>query len=461
MIHLPNLAKPRVKAPLDPDFRPAELAVRSYLQEIKKSGQTQPLVIGLESGDGYISSYQTDISMAPEFKEATFRYTERLVKFLLWQRGGWKILVGGPKEIGDRIKEIYSATGARAFDFDFMSGVYEKTFCVETVDPSKIKESDSLSVPIGRHLKGCRVGLDLGASNIKISAVVDGQVLESDSIPWAPADKEDPEYHYDAIRKAILSAAEKMPRLDGVGVSTAGVLINNRVMVSSLFRGIPKDLYHARMKNIFLNLREELGIPLEIANDGDATALAGAMGLNKNRVLGIALGSSEAGGYVNSESNIIGWLNELAFCPIDYRDNAPVDEWSGDAGCGVQYLSQQGLSRLIPNSEISLPADMPIPQQPREVFKLMTEGDERARKIYETLGVYVGYGIAHYARFYDLGCVLVLGGVTSGLGGQIIVEKAHEVIKTEFPEYSNIEIQLPDDATRRIGLSVAAASLPA
>ena len=155
--------------------------------------------------------------------------------------------------------------------------------------------------------------------------------------------------------------------------------------------------------------------PLEVVNDGEVTALAGAMSLQDNSVLGVALGSSEAVGYVTPEGRITSRLNELAFAPVDYRDNAPADEWSGDLGCGVQYFSQQAVGRLLKPAGIDLPDSMTLPEKLKEVQKLMADGDERARNIFITIGVYLGYTTALYAEYYDIRNVLTLGRVTSGV----------------------------------------------
>jgi len=67
------------------------------------------------------------------------------------------------------------------------------------------------------------------------------------------------------------------------------------------------------------------GIPFDVVNDGEVTALAGSMALNDNAVLGIAMGSSLASGFVTPGGNLTTWLNELAFVPVDYREDAPCD----------------------------------------------------------------------------------------------------------------------------------------
>jgi predicted NBD/HSP70 family sugar kinase len=262
---------------------------------------------------------------------------------------------------------------------------------------------------------------------------------------------------------SLQRAARNLPRVDAIGGSAAGVYVNNRVRVASLFRGVPPDLFQRRVRNLFVELKQAWGgIPFEVVNDGEVTALAGAMALGKNGVLGIALGSSQAGGFVTPEGNITSWLNELAFAPIDYNPAAPVDEWSGDRGCGVQYFSQQCVGRLLPAAGIPAPDGLSLPEKLKLVQQLMEAGDIRARQIYETIGVYLGYAVAHYADFYDCRHVLVLGRVTSGPGGEIIVRQAQQVLRTEFPELSgNTTLHVPDEKEKRHGQAIAAASLPA
>ncbi|MGQ9787535.1 MAG: ROK family protein, partial [Anaerolineae bacterium] len=206
----------------------------------------------------------------------------------------------------------------------------------------------------------------------------------------------------------------------------------------------------------------ELGVPLAIVTDGEVTALAGSMSLEDNAVLGIALGSSQAGGYVTPQGNITDWLNELAFVPVDYSPTAPVDEWSGDRGCGAQYFSQQCVFRLAPLAGVHIPEDVPDAERLKAAQEQLEAGHPGAEQIWRTIGVYMGYAIAHYADFYTLKHVLILGRCTSGSGGPLILEEAQRVLESEFPELAErIHIQLPDEKSRRVGQSIAAASLPA
>jgi predicted NBD/HSP70 family sugar kinase len=232
--------------------------------------------------------------------------------------------------------------------------------------------------------------------------------------------------------------------------------------VASIFRAVPRDVFQARVRRLYLDLQREFGgVPIDVANDGDVAALAGSMSLEEGRVLGIAMGSSEAGGYATSEGGITSWLNELAFPAVDFNPNAPRDEWSGDRGCGGEYFSQKAVIRLAPQAGITLDPSQTPAQQLASVQGLLADGDERPRRVFETIGTYLGYAIPHYADFYDLRHVMLMGRVVSGEGGNIILERARDVLRDEFAQLSEaISVQLPDEKLRRVGQAVAAASLP-
>lgn len=459
------LVKPGFIPPLDPDFRPAVLANRAFRQAAEEAGAAVPLVIALERSDGAVSRYET-VAFAADHPRAAANldYAERLVKFLLWARGGWKVSIDGPAGIAEHIRQVYSDAGQRQFDYHFMGDqVYQQPFTVVACAAGQAPAAREAGQALGRHLDGCRIGFDLGASDLKVSAVIDGEPVWSDEIVWEPVEQTDPTYHYERIMAGLRQAQSKLPRLDAIGGSSAGIYVDNRPMVASLFRGIPADRFDA-IRSMFLRIRAEFGVPLEVINDGDVTALAGAMSLEDDGVLGIALGSSQAVGYVNLEGAVTGWLNELAFAPVDYNPNAAVDEWSGDRGVGSQYFSQQCVFRLAPQVGITLPdgPNVTKAEKLKHVQGYLEAGQEGAVQIWQCIGVYLGYSLAHYAEFYDLKHVLILGRVTSGSGGQLILDGAHAVLAAEFPELAGrFHIQLPDEKSRRVGQSIAAASLPA
>ena len=456
------LTKPGIVPALDSDFRPAILANRAFIKAVDAAGGGVPLVLGLERGDGALSRFETRVFNEdhPQAESNKF-YVERLLKFLLWQRGACRVYVGGPPSVGGYLQQCYQPNGLRAFDYQFMGeSVYEKPFSVVSCAPEDVPGENETSSPLGRHLEGCRIGFDLGASDRKVSAVIDGDAVYSEEVVWEPGKNADPTYHYNEVMAAIRTAASKMPRLDAIGGSAAGVYVNNRAMVASLFRAVPKERFH-EVHDLFLRIGREMGVPLTIVNDGEVTALAGSMSLEDNGVLGVALGSSEAGGYVNLEGNITGWLNELAFCPVDYNPAATVEDWSRDFGVGASYFSQQCVFRLAPKVGIELSPDLTLADKLKLVQDKLEAGDKNVRKIWETMGVYMGYTMAHYADFYTIKHALILGRCTSGSGGEILLDGANKVLREEFPELAErMCIQLPDEKSRRVGQSIAAASLP-
>ena len=457
------LVAPGITPLLDPAFRPAVLATRAFKALVAASGTAMPIGLAIEQADG--SVFRFSLKVLPDTHPqaaANVRYVERFVKFLLWSRGGWRLHVAGPAALARSLASHYAETPTGRFDAHLVG---ERMFDhpLEVVHTDDLPAARAETRPLGRHLDGCRIGFDLGGSDRKVAAVVDGKVVFSEETVWDPYHKPDPQYHFDGIMDSLQKAAAHLPRVDAIGGSAAGVYVNNRVKAGSLFRGVPTDVFDRRVRDLFLEIRRLWNdVPFEVVNDGEVTALAGSMALGRNAILGIALGTSTAAGYVTSEGTITSWLDELAFVPIDLNPAAPVDEWSGDYGVGSQYFSQQCVGRLMPVAGIDAPGELPLPEKLKLVQRLMASDDYRARKIYETLGTYLGYGIAHFADFYDLQHVLVLGRVTSGTGGDIIVRGARAVLDEEFPALADqIRIHVPDETEKRHGQAIAAASLPA
>lgn len=439
---------------LDPDFIPFGVWLEAYAK-----GAEKPLTIALERDQGKISVRETKIHGTPEMAEADYRYVERYVKFLLWSIGGFRIWICGDSALAQRLQRAYTLTGERAFDVQFMQDVYEVPFEVIDCTPEQLPQANESSVAIGGHMEGCRIGFDAGGSDRKVSAVIDGKTVYSEEVVWHPKTEPDPQYHFDGIVEAFRTAASKMPRVDGIGVSSAGVFIGNSPMVSALFLKVPREKREL-VKTIYDRAAREIGdVPIVVANDGDVTALAGAMGLECGSVMGMAMGTSEAVGYVDAEGKVLGWLNELAFAPVDLAEAAPRDPWSGDTGVGGQYFSQDAVIRLAAAAGVPTDAALTPAQQLRQVQELARQGHPAARRIFRDMGVCLAHTLALYAEIYPLRHVMVLGRVASGIGGEWMTETCRRVLAEEYPQLP-LEVLLPDDRFRRIGQSVAAASLP-
>ncbi|HWV99678.1 MAG TPA: hypothetical protein VNZ64_08310 [Candidatus Acidoferrum sp.] len=456
------LVAPRITPVLDPWFRPAVLANHAFREQVRAAKGAVPVGLALEQADGNVSHFRTEVFPdALPGAAGNFTYLERIVKCMLWSRGGFRIHFQGPAPLAAKLAAYYRETPTGKFDSDLVG---ERMFdhLLEVVHTRDLPAERHGAASLGRHLEGCRIGFDLGGSDRKVAAVVDGKVEFSEETVWDPYFQPDPQYHFDGIMDSLKKAAAHLPRVDAIGGSAAGIYLNNRVKVASLFRGVPPDVFKARVRDMFLEIKKRWNdVPFEVVNDGEVTALAGSMSLSKNRILGISLGTSTAGGYVNTQGNITSWINELAFVPADYNPKAPTDEWSGDYGCNVQYFSQQAVGRLLAAAGIEVDGKLPLPEKLKQVQALMEADDYRARKIYETIGTYLGYSVAHFADFYDLENVLILGRVTSGSGGDVIIAGAKEVLKLDFPDLAGkISFHIPDEKDKRHGQAVAAASLP-
>ena len=446
----------RNKPVLDEGFIPVLKFNRAYL-----SGASKPVSIAVERADSQMATVHTKIYGTPEMKKADFYYINRIVKTLLWMKGGFRVYVQGDEKIYEYLNKAFSKGGEQDFDYGYFSDIFETPF--EVIMTDNVPESKDAPKKVGGHMEGCRIGFDAGGSDRKVSAVINGESVYSEEVVWFPKTNSDPDYHYEGIVSALKSAAEHLPRVDAVGVSSAGVYINDRTMNASLFLKVPRDLFIEKVRDIYIRaITDTFGdVPYAVYNDGDVTALAGAISLEENNVLGIAMGTSEAGGFVDKNGCITGWLNELAFVPVDCSPEAMQDEWSLDIGCGVKYFSQDGVIKLAPRAGIELDEKLSPAEKLKIVQELMAQGDERAEKVYLSIGTYLGHTLAYYHDLYDCRHVLLLGRVMSGKGGDIILEEAKRVLRDEYPEISDkILPSLPDEKFRRVGQSAAAASLP-
>ena len=234
------LVAPRVTPVLDPGFRPAVLATRAFDRLVDSTPGAVPVRLALEQADGSVFRFETRV--LPEshpHASANVPYLERLVKFLLWSRGGLAHLrrrSGVPRHRAgqslppDRDRQVRLALRRRAHIRPSGGG-----------RPHPQSPGGAVGTrPLGRHLEGCRIGFDLGGSDRKVAAVIDGGVVFSDETVWDPYHKPDPQYHFDGIMDSLKKAAAHLPRVDAIGGSAAGVYVNNRVKAGRSFAACPR-----------------------------------------------------------------------------------------------------------------------------------------------------------------------------------------------------------------------------
>ncbi len=465
MARLEQESMPRPDVPYDPGFRPAALWVRAYRGLAAAAGGRRPVTLALSRPDGTVFHHRLEILPWSEATAAaTRRYIERTLKYLLWQKGGSTVLLAGCPEAAASLAGEYAAGGARAFDAQVMGEqIFGAPFVLRACAEDELPAPCEPRIRAGGFWKGCRVGFDLGGSDRKCAAVIDGEVVHSEEVPWSPGVATDWRYQRDGIEDSISRAAAHLPRVDAIGGSSAGVIVNNEVRIASLFRSLPPADFERHARRVFIELGEKWRVPLVVMNDGEVTALAGSMALGDRPVLGMAFGTSLAGGYCPPEGGLTSWLNELAFAPLDFRrEGAPQDDWSGDHGVGAQYLSQQAVGRLAAAAGVVFPPGCRgLPERLAEMQRRLAAGDGTARRIFVAVGRYLGYAVAHADDFYTLKRFLALGRVTSGAAGEIIVDEAAAVLRAGFPEVAEkVTLEVPDERMKRHGQAVVAASLP-
>ena len=427
--------------------------------------KAEVVAIAWEREDGKVYRYDLPIPenlSAAAAKEVSY-VVERIAKFIVWSAGGWKLYLAGPDKVVKPVAKAYTKKGARAFDYDFFTSIYGRPVETCVVPLAEMPEMNEKPALVKTVADGCRIGFDLGASDFKISALNKGKVVFSKEFPWDPVPQTDPEYHYQKLTAGLKEAAAALPRVDAIGGSTAGTLVGQKMGIASLFRGVkthsPEKFETAQ--NMFFRIEKDWGVPFAIYNDGDVTALAGMITMGKKGILGVAMGSSEAVGYVDMKGRMTGRISELAFAPVDFNPNAPKCEWSGDAGVGAMAFSQQAVNWLAQKYGFKFPKAMKLPERLKVVQAAMEKGDEKALKVYIQIGRFLAHAIPWYNEFYDYENMMILGRVTSGLGGSIILESAKRFLKDVYPEWAEkIDVFMPDEQARRLGQSVAAAQIP-
>ena len=443
---------------IDKNFAPFCIIYDEFQKDAEKYGG-QPFAISIERNGGFRHTYKMQVLKGSENFDRNLNITERVLKCLLWIYGGYKVILGGDAELAQKLKDIYSENGKRSFDFFFMSKIYLQPFEVIIVDYDQVPESNEMAASVENTQKGSRIGLDIGGSFLKSSAIIDGKVISNHETPWQPKVNSDPKYHYDFLKKVIMIEAQALKSVDSLGISSAGVMIDNQVRVASIFLSIDEKDFKNHIQNIFINICKDLNIKrLQVANDGDVAALTGARYLKKGKILAISMGTSEAGGYIDDNFSLAGWLNELAFVPIDLYEGAAIDEWSGDVGCGVKYLSQDGMIKLAEMSDIDLSIFKTPTDKLTYLQELLEQKDERVYNVLKDMGVYLAYALKTYSLFYDIDSVILSGGVTSGERGEVIINSCKQTLKTQFADLK-IDVFIPDGNLRRIGSSITAAFL--
>jgi predicted NBD/HSP70 family sugar kinase len=475
------LARPAVPAPMDPNFSPFILGKRQYLKATQDCKDRLEWALPRADGCGRYS-----LPVFPEGHkdiEASIYLAGVLIQEMLWQRSGSELLLSGPAKICEALQKEFAEGGAYEFEIKSMPnvcGTPASPFKVSIVsDASQMPASRDTPQVCGKDASGCRLAFDLGKSDIKTVAVQDNEVLDSKETEW-DVTNEDPDYHFNAILAAMKDTAKKLPKIEAIGGSATGTVSgDNEATWCDIFPNVPPDVYKAKVVDIFKRLAREMAgdVPLKVINDGEVTALAAVQKIKAGNVMGISMGSSEGGGYANADGNLMGWINELCYIRLDLNPDAPTDPWTKGhhRGMSHMYLGQRGATKLAGRNGVQVPENYYYPhpdmctikhEDHANCLKLIQkamatpETEAQTSLIYETIGVYLGYALAQYCEFYTIDHVMILGRVSKGKGGDLMLDTAKKVLETEFPEYAHMQFHTADDHFKAVGQCIAAAALP-
>jgi len=474
------LVRPAVPAPLDPNFAPLILAKKNYLKHV--AGTSYFLEWALPRADGCARYKLPVFEENHAYVEASIYLAGVLIQEMIWQRSASALLLSGPSKICEALKKAYSPGGEYEFEASSMPnvcGTPGNPFEVKIVPVAELPDSKDTPQACGKEADGCRLAFDLGKSDIKTVAVQDNQVVYSKETEWDVTNP-DPQYHYDAIMAALKLAKAALPRVDAIGGSATGTVSGaNEATWCDIFPNVPPAVYKEKVVDIFVRMAKDLAgdVPLKVINDGEVTALAAVQKIGKGNVLGISMGSSEGGGYANADGNLMGWINEMCYIKLDMNPEAPTDPWTKGAHRGIShmYLGQRGATKLAAKAGVKVPENYVYPhpdmctvkhedhaQCLKLIQKAMTNPEEEpsVKNLYVTVGVYLGYALAQYCEFYEVDHVMILGRVSKGAGGDIMLDTAKKVLNLEFPQYGHIQFHTADDHFKAVGQCIAAAALP-
>lgn len=409
------------------------------------------LTLVVRRGEDIVYPYTTRLPLA---EEERYPYLRALTQLLLWMVGGDSLSWIGEED------EFHRFVSQAEQDLELIPTIREMghifghpfAFRTETI----VAKAKALRIGASGSFSGCRIGIDLGGSDRKVTAVEDGKVVFSEETLWLPKEQTNWLYHYNGILDSFLKAKQHLPRVDAVGVSTAGVVLNNQFAQAALCFSIPLEVQNKQVRDLFLTMQQKEfpDASLLVANDGDVTAFGGAMLFHKDHLLGLAMGTGEAAGYF-ADGHFNGWILELGKAPFRYDLEAHSHYAVNTRGAGTEYLSQKGILHLAEAAGYLYRGT--LAEQLVALQNDVAKGDPVLEECYREMGVYLADALTLYAHFLPLQSVLVLGRVTSGKGGDLMIQTANELLqKGPHP----IEVFTADESFKRLGQSYLAAALP-
>lgn len=432
---------------LDKKFLPAYDEFKSFQKE-----GTKEIVVTAKRKDNIVYPFRMMIS---DDYEKSYFFAKKMILSLMWIVGAESFCYKGDKEFYSYlINRVYDDLETKK-SFEAMKESFGSDVLI-TLDDKDYEVIQSKTTFTGS-FDGNRIGIDLGGSDRKVTAISDGKVVFSDETLWTPKPETDYKYHVEGILDSLNKAASVLKRVDSVGVSTAGMVFDDELIYPALFESVPLETKQSKIRTLIPDIvKDRFGdIPFAIANDGDVSAIGASIMFKKDNVLGLALGTSFAAGYAKN-GFLLNWANELSKVSIDYNPEARAHYILNIQGSSSEYLSQKGIVRLLENNGVQLEGET-LPKKLVSIQKMAEEGNKIVLDAYHDMGIYLGSAIMFFTMFYKIDSVMLLGRVLTGKGGEILTNTASSYLKERGV---NIEVFTCDENFKRLGQSYIAASMP-
>lgn len=376
------------------------------------------------------------------------RYVRTYVHNRLWAAGARRVVVDCGPDLFAALKSCFDPGGQYYHQAEMMSRVYRGPF--EIVRGPVVDRSDEGSgVPAqGDPKRGRHIGVDLGGSDVKVVAMRDGELLHHEKMDWRPRGMMRGRQVLDVVEDMVgraLSAA-RLGRIDGIGLSTAGIVVGNRVVVSGIFSGLAAEEFDGWVAPMGAKLSRAFGgAPTQVAHDGDMTPLWAYVHMGIKRVLGLSLGTGLGAGFVDEHGQVSGMLCEVGKTILDMDAEAPEHIYNKTRGAALHYCSQNAVFRLAEGAGIALDHVDMLAEKLRRVQALVDSGDRSATAVFEAVGRDLAVAVAEFHDYFHMAHVVLVGRVTAGRGGEILLASADAALKRDFPEVADeVRLHVPD-----------------
>lgn len=247
------------------------------------------------------------------------------------------------------------------------------------------------------------IGVDLGGTNLRTAAIdPSGRMLEkiSDTTDLT----EGPERVVDDIVRGIETLRDKYAgqRLSGVGIGVPGFIRMAEGFIVGSHNLPVLNNYPVRDA-----IEKRLGTPVILENDANAAALGekwiGA-GRDVEDLVLLTLGTGIGGGIIYKGRvmhGAVGMAGELGHITVVPNGNP--------CGCGNRGCLEKHASATAVESMANLLA-LGENCTSKDVYDLAVKGEERARRIFETMGEALGIGLATLINTFNFPLYLLSGG---------------------------------------------------